>query len=127
MITGRPSRSTLPVPDGKKRTPSYVDLPWRDMRAAFIERGWFDANQRRHEFRVGNVRLAVAGVDDPHHDFDDYDEIAGAPNPDADLALALLHSLSHACYSALLPTATSSRCLAIRMVGKCVCRVPKRW
>ncbi|WKS30959.1 metallophosphoesterase [Corynebacterium pseudodiphtheriticum] len=77
---------------GKKRTPSYVDLPWRDMRAAFIERGWFDANQRRHEFRVGNVRLAVAGVDDPHHDFDDYDEIAGAPNPDADLALALLHS-----------------------------------
>lgn len=77
---------------GKKRTPSYVDLPWRDMRAAFIERDWLDANQRRHEFRVGNVRLAVAGVDDPHHDFDDYDEIAGAPNPDADLALALLHA-----------------------------------
>ena len=50
------------------------------------------ANRRRHEFRVGNVRLAVAGVDDPHHDFDDYDEIAGAPNPDADLALALLHA-----------------------------------
>lgn len=77
---------------GKKRTPSYVDLPWRDMRAAFIERGWQDANQKRLEFRVGNVRLAVAGVDDPHHDFDDYDEIAGPPNPDADLALALLHS-----------------------------------
>lgn len=77
---------------GKKRTPSYVDLPWRGMRAAFIERGWQDANQKRLEFRVGNVRLAVAGVDDPHHDFDDYDEIAGAPNADADLALALLHA-----------------------------------
>ncbi|MDN6460175.1 MAG: metallophosphoesterase [Corynebacterium flavescens] len=76
----------------KKREPSYIDLPWKGMRAAFIEHGWRDANQARHEFKVGNVRLAVAGVDDPHHDLDDYSEIAGAPNPDADLSLALLHS-----------------------------------
>lgn len=77
---------------GKKREPSYVDLPWQGMRAAFIERGWRDANQARHEFKVGHVRLAVAGVDDPHHDLDDYAAIAGAPNPDADLSLALLHA-----------------------------------
>ena len=44
------------------------------------------------EFKVGDVRLAAAGVDDPHHDLDDYSEIAGAPNEDADLSLALLHS-----------------------------------
>ena len=36
--------------------------------------------------------MAIAGVDDPHHDLDDYDAIAGPPNPDADLALALLHA-----------------------------------
>lgn len=77
---------------GRKREPSYVDLPWKGMRAAFIERGWHDANQARVEFKVGDVKLAVAGVDDPHHDLDDYSEIAGAPNPDADLALALLHA-----------------------------------
>ena len=77
---------------GMKREPSYQDLPWKDMRAAFLERGWRDANQARHEFKVGPVRLAVAGVDDPHHDLDDYDAIAGAPNRDADLSLALLHS-----------------------------------
>ena len=77
---------------GKKNTPSYVDLPWQGMRAAFIEHGWRDANQARHEFKVGDVRLAAAGVDDPHHDLDDYAEIAGAPNEDADLALALLHA-----------------------------------
>ncbi|MDO5031846.1 metallophosphoesterase [Corynebacterium sp.] len=77
---------------GKKNTPSYVDLPWKGMRAAFIEHGWHDANQARVEFKVGNVRLAVAGVDDPHHDLDDYSDVAGAPNPDADLALALLHT-----------------------------------
>ncbi|EFQ79945.1 Ser/Thr phosphatase family protein [Corynebacterium pseudogenitalium ATCC 33035] len=77
---------------GKKREPSYVDLPWRGMRAAFLEHGWHDANQARHEFKVGNVRLAAAGVDDPHHDLDDYSEIAGPPNEDADLSLALLHA-----------------------------------
>lgn len=76
----------------RRREPSYVDLPWRSMRAAFIERGWQDATHRRLEFQVGSVRLAAAGVDDPHHDLDDYSLIAGAPNADADLSLALLHS-----------------------------------
>lgn len=77
---------------GAKREPSYVDLPWKDMRAAFVEHGWLDANQARLEFKVGDVRLAVAGVDDPHHDLDDYSEVAGAPNSGSDLRLALLHS-----------------------------------
>lgn len=77
---------------GSKREPSQIDLPWDDMRAVFLERGWRDANQARHEFKVGPVKLAVAGVDDPHHDLDDYSEIAGPPHPDADLALALLHA-----------------------------------
>jgi secreted phosphohydrolase len=62
------------------------------MRAAFIERGWRDANQARHEFKVGPVRIAAAGVDDPHHNLDDYSAVAGAPNSDADLSLALLHA-----------------------------------
>ncbi|QGU03572.1 phosphodiesterase YaeI [Corynebacterium comes] len=76
----------------KRRAPSYIDLPWRDMRAAFIERGWHDATHKRVEFQIGNVRIAAAGVDDPHHDLDDYSLIDGPPNPDADLSLALLHS-----------------------------------
>lgn len=76
----------------RKRTPSTIALPWQGMRAAFLERGWRDANQARHEFQVGPVRIAAAGVDDPHHDLDDYDEVAGAPNEDSDLSLALLHS-----------------------------------
>ncbi|WP_232010946.1 metallophosphoesterase [Corynebacterium kutscheri] len=76
---------------GKKRTPSQIDLPWQGMRAAFIEHGWLDANQARHEFTAG-IKIAAAGVDDPHHDLDDYDQIAGPPNPEADLAIALSHS-----------------------------------
>lgn len=76
----------------KKRELSKEALPWRGMRAAFVEHGWRDANQARHEFKVGPVRIAASGVDDPHHDFDDYEEIAGPPNPDADLTIALTHS-----------------------------------
>lgn len=76
----------------EKREPSYVDLPWEGMRAAFIERGWRDATHQRLEFKASDVRLALAGVDDPHHDLDDYSEVAGAPNADADLSVGLLHA-----------------------------------
>ncbi|RAV33821.1 metallophosphoesterase [Corynebacterium heidelbergense] len=87
---------------GKKREHSDVELPWRGMRAAFIERGWQDATHQRLEFSIdthavgldqpSRIKLAAAGVDDPHCDQDDYDRIVGHPNPEADLALALSHS-----------------------------------
>lgn len=76
----------------QKREPSYVDLPWKGMRAAFIERGWRDATHQRLEFKASGLKLAVTGTDDPHHDLDDYDSVAGAPNPDADLALGVTHA-----------------------------------
>lgn len=77
---------------GKKHPPSRVPLPWAGMRATFIEHGWRDLRNSRAEFQVAGVRIAAAGVDDPHGDFDDYSAVAGPPNPDADLALALTHS-----------------------------------
>lgn len=88
---------------GKKRKPSHVELPWRGMRAAFVEHGWGDATNARLEFPItvgssrgpGNgkkLKLAISGVDDPHHELDDYDAIAGEPNPAADLSIGLSHS-----------------------------------
>ncbi|WP_448851993.1 metallophosphoesterase [Corynebacterium sp. 335C] len=77
---------------GKKRKPSEVELPWRGMRAAFIEHGWQDATHRRLGFTAGGWRVAMAGVDDPHHHLDDYDRIAGAPEDGADVAIGLSHS-----------------------------------
>lgn len=88
---------------GKKRKPSQVQLPWKGMRAAFIERGWHDASNATVEFAIdpaatgsltspSKIKLAIAGVDDPHHDLDDYSRIAGRPNSDADLAIGLSHS-----------------------------------
>ena len=77
---------------GKKRKPSGEKLPWEGMRAAFIERGWRDATHQRLEFKSSDVRLALAGVDGPHHDLDQYDKVAGEPNHDADLSIGLLHA-----------------------------------
>ncbi|MBC2682404.1 metallophosphoesterase [Corynebacterium anserum] len=88
---------------GKKRTPSKVELPWRGMRAAFVERGWHDATHQHVDFSIEprhdslyvrhhKFNVAIAGVDDPHHELDDFRRIAGGPNPDADIAIGLSHS-----------------------------------
>jgi hypothetical protein len=58
------------------------DLPWRDLRAAFVEHGWHDATHTRLDLTVAGQRITVAGVDDPHIGHDDYDRIAGPADPD---------------------------------------------
>ncbi len=67
-------------------------LPWQDLRAAFTERGWLDVTHTRRELEVAGVRIATAGVDDPHLKRDRYDTIAGPPNPMANLKLGITHS-----------------------------------
>lgn len=67
-------------------------LPWRDLRAAFTERGWLDLTHTRRELEVGGLLIAAAGVDDPHLDRDRYETIAGAASPVANLRLGLTHS-----------------------------------
>ena len=67
-------------------------LPWQDLRAAFIERGWLDATHSVRELEVSGVRVVASGVDDPHIERDRYDTIAGRPNPLAHLRLGLTHS-----------------------------------
>lgn len=67
-------------------------LPWQDLRAAFTERGWLDMTHTRREFEVAGLRLAVAGVDDPHLSRDRYETIAGPASATANLRLGLAHS-----------------------------------
>ena len=57
-------------------------LPWQDLRAAFTERGWLDMTHNRREIEVAGLRIAVAGVDDPHLKRDRYETIAGPASPD---------------------------------------------
>jgi uncharacterized protein len=79
------------VPAWQKRVHGDA-LPWRDLRAALIERGWQDATHARLTVDVAGVTIAVAGVDDPHIKHDRYDLIAGAPDASATLTLGLTHS-----------------------------------
>lgn len=67
-------------------------LPWRDLRAAMVERGWHDATHQRVTLQAGGLTVAAAGVDDPHIEHDRYDEIAGRPPGSPDLRLGLTHS-----------------------------------
>jgi uncharacterized protein len=69
-----------------------VPLPWRDMRAAFLERGWLDATHQRLRIEVAGRTVAVGGVDDPHIGRDRYDSIAGPVTEPASLRLGLTHS-----------------------------------
>lgn len=67
-------------------------LPWRDLRAAFVEHGWVDATHERVSLEVAGITVAAAGVDDPHLGLDRYDRIAGRARGDAGLRLGLTHS-----------------------------------
>ncbi|WP_040788034.1 metallophosphoesterase [Nocardia paucivorans] len=78
--------------DKNHRRTHGAPLPWKDLRAAFTERGWLDLTHVRRDIEVSGIRIASAGVDDPHLQRDRYDTVAGTPNPLADLRLGLTHS-----------------------------------
>lgn len=82
------------LPDDGKRHTDTPQLPWRELRAELTDRlGWSDLTNRRAVVEMdGGLRIAFAGVDDPHLGYDDLDKIAGPANPDADLRLGVAHA-----------------------------------
>jgi predicted MPP superfamily phosphohydrolase len=87
----RPKNPVRYLTKTKKRIRG-IPLPWKDLRAAFVERGWLDLTHVRRGFTVAGQGLVAAGVDDPHLRRDRYAEIAGQPDPGATLRLGLTHS-----------------------------------
>jgi predicted MPP superfamily phosphohydrolase len=75
-----------------KRRVHGIPLPWRDLRAALVERGWHDLTHVRRLLTVEGQTIAVAGVDDPHLHRDRYSDIAGRPDRSATLRLGVSHS-----------------------------------
>jgi predicted MPP superfamily phosphohydrolase len=67
-------------------------LPWRDLRAALLERGWHDATHARIDLTVAGLEVTAAGVDDPHLGLDRYDRVAGRAAGSPALRLGLTHS-----------------------------------
>ena len=85
-----PARYLLPD-DGSRRTGARR-LPFADLVARLRAAGWTDLSNRRTTLTVRGLRIAVAGVDDPHMWYDDLEAVAGPADPDADLRLGVSHA-----------------------------------
>jgi predicted MPP superfamily phosphohydrolase len=83
------------LPDTGKRHVHAAPLPWRDLSAEMVGRGWRDLTNRQATLDVGGLRIAFAGVDDPHLSYDRLDAVTGPgaePTPEADLRLGVAHA-----------------------------------
>lgn len=103
----------------RTRVRREVDLPWRELGAALVARGWADLNNARAmvtvrgggDFGVGSGvgagaggsgvgagaagggrRIALAGVNDPHTHRDRYELIAGPAVSEAVVRIGVTHS-----------------------------------
>ena len=80
------------LPDDGKRHTGVPQLPWRELRAGLGDAGWVDLTNARASLEVRGLRIAFAGVDDPHLGYDRLDEVGGPADPDADLRLGVAHA-----------------------------------
>jgi predicted MPP superfamily phosphohydrolase len=80
------------LPDKGVRHTRSPQLPWKDMVARMEARGWTSLTNARATVTVKGVRIALAGVDDPHLRYDDLASVAGPADPDADLRLGIAHA-----------------------------------
>lgn len=80
------------MPKGRKKLIHGRPLPWGDLRAAFVERGWLDMTHERYRIDLAGQQVFIAGVDDPHLQRDRYVDIAGTARRDAVLRLGITHS-----------------------------------
>ncbi|WP_307868854.1 metallophosphoesterase [Umezawaea beigongshangensis] len=80
------------LPSSKTKRIHGIHLPWRDLRAGMVERGWLDLTHVRRTFTVAGQTIFAAGLDDPHLKRDRYEDIAGAVDPEANLRLGVTHS-----------------------------------
>jgi predicted MPP superfamily phosphohydrolase len=80
------------LPDDGKRFTRTKQLPWQDLAARLSYAGWEDLSNRTAVLDVKGVRIAFAGVDDPHLEYDDLGAVAGPADPAADLRLAVAHA-----------------------------------
>ncbi|MCW2872914.1 metallophosphoesterase [Actinacidiphila oryziradicis] len=67
--------------------------PWEGLRDAFDAAGWVGLSNTRGRLKLDDgIQIALTGLDDPHIKRDRYPRVAGGPDPDADLALGIVHA-----------------------------------
>lgn len=80
------------LPDTGRRNTHTPQLPWRELKERFADRGWLHLCNERAKITVAGTTIGVAGVDDPHLEYDDLAAVAGPADPDADVRLGLTHA-----------------------------------
>ena len=80
------------LPDNGQRQTDTPQLPWRELRSAFVSSGWDNLTNRRLSLDVAGTTLAFAGVDDPHLSYDDLGAVQGPADAAADVRLAVAHA-----------------------------------
>ncbi|WP_433371732.1 metallophosphoesterase [Actinoplanes sp. CA-142083] len=88
-VWGNPLRYVLP---GEREYVQGVDLPFEDLRGAFVDAGWVDLNNARTLVKAGGRSIELVGVDDPHVERDEYASVAGAASSGADLHIGVTHT-----------------------------------
>jgi uncharacterized protein len=76
--------------DGRRHT-NVPQLPWRELVEAFSGAGWLNLTNRPGTLEVAGLRIALAGVDDPHLGYDDLSAVPAAP-ADADVRIGVAHA-----------------------------------
>ncbi|MDH2387720.1 metallophosphoesterase [Streptomyces sp. HNM0663] len=78
--------------NGNAPAVGVVHNPWEGLRDAFDAAGWSDLSNTRAQMKLEGCEIAFTGLDDPHIKRDRYEQVAGGPDPDADLSLAVVHA-----------------------------------
>lgn len=91
------------LPNGGSKRIQGPPLPWRSLREGLARSGWLDLSNTTGDLKIGDCRIAFAGVDDPHLRYDDLAAVAGPADLGADLRLGV----SHAPYLRVLDAFTS--------------------
>jgi predicted MPP superfamily phosphohydrolase len=80
------------LPDDGSRNTHTPQLPWKDLRAEFVESGWLDLTNTSDRLNVNGSDLAFVGVDDPHLGYDDLAAVAGRAAREADVRIGVTHA-----------------------------------
>jgi uncharacterized protein len=79
------------LPDDGDR-PHGGELPWRELRAGMAAAGWIDLTNARGYLKADGRQVELVGVDDPHIQLDNYDEVRGIADPGVLITLGVTHS-----------------------------------
>lgn len=80
------------LPDSGRRNVHTPQLPWRELKQRFADRGWVHLCNELGRITVGDTTFALAGVDDPHLRYDDLTAVVGPADASADVRLGITHA-----------------------------------